>query len=409
MPFKRSLPDMSRRLFKRINAALPVHWLLAVAVGIYGFLLLRPGLIGLLALEHTEDFAQQWLSLQYIDSLINRLVLTDIPRFVLGAGLQIMAFGLLVRARIAWSFSLVLLLGSTVFFGWQAGPYQHLTLYAAVLILLLALYWHRFDRSSLIAGGLFTLISVTSLLTYAVLGSLYLGTEFEPAIADSGTALYFSIVAMSTVGFGDIVPKTIGARLFTSSIIILGITVFATSISAIAGPVLNGNLKRLVSGRLSKRMRKNHIIIAGTSTLAQNVYEALLLQQHDITVIISSKHPNPYPPHADTLAGDPSDTSVLLNAGADKARYILALHDDDAENAFIILSAREVKGPDTHTVALVNISSHTNKMRQVGPDILFSLQSLGAEILARTISGQSIDGTMITQMLFSAPETASKN
>ena len=82
-------------------------------------------------------------------------------------------------------------------------------------------------------------------LLIAVFGTLYLG-EFNPPVHDAGTALYFSIVSMSTVGYGDITPHSGAARLFTASIIILGITVFATSVSAIAGPVIGGNLKRLV-------------------------------------------------------------------------------------------------------------------------------------------------------------------
>ncbi|KAB0274460.1 ion channel, partial [Klebsiella pneumoniae] len=111
--------------------------------------------------------------------------------------------------------------------------------------------WRRFDRASLAAGSLFAVISITSLLIYAVFGTLYLGAEFSPKVESPATAFYFSIVSMSTVGYGDITPQTTAARLFAASIIILGITVFATSISAIAGPVIGGNLKRLVRGRIS--------------------------------------------------------------------------------------------------------------------------------------------------------------
>ncbi|MCR2479416.1 ion channel, partial [Salmonella enterica] len=85
---------------------------------------------------------------------------------------------------------------------------------------------------SVTAGSLFALVSIVSLLIYAVFGTLYLGDEFNPPIKDAATALYFSIVSMSTVGYGDITPHSNAARLFTASIIILGITVFATSISA---------------------------------------------------------------------------------------------------------------------------------------------------------------------------------
>lgn len=388
---------------KRLNTIFPLHWLLAILVAINGYVLLQPGIDAARSLQGESASWRHWISLESLDAFLNSFGLVEVPRLMLGAGLQIMAIGLIFRARIAWSFSVLLLLGTGVFFIWRTNGHETLAVYTFMLTALLLVYWRRFDRSSLIAGSLFTLISVLSLLIYAIFGSLYLGPEFNPPITDGTTAFYFSIVSMSTVGFGDITPQTGAARLFTTSVIILGITVFATSVSAIAGPILSGNLKRLVSGKLNKTMRKNHIIIAGVSPLAQSVYQALREKEHEITVIIPPEHASPYPENADVMTGDPTDSETLRLAGAEKARYILALRIDDAENAFIILAAREVKGPDTKTVALVNLAAHKNKIRQVAPDILISLQSLGAEVLARTISGEPIDNTMITNLLFAEP------
>jgi voltage-gated potassium channel len=47
-----------------------------------------------------------------------------------------------------------------------------------------------------------------------------LGDEFTPPVHDLATAVYFSIVSMSTVGYGDIVPHAPTARLFTASVIV---------------------------------------------------------------------------------------------------------------------------------------------------------------------------------------------
>lgn len=383
---------------KRLHETFPLHWLLAVLVAINGFVLLQPGMqaVQQIGVDRWHD----WISLQALDVFLESFGLIEVPRLMLGAGLQIMALGLIFRARIAWTFSLVLLLGTGGFFLWFTDGHLTLALYTFMLVALLLVSWRRFDRSSLIAGGLFALISVASLLIYAIFGSLYLGQEFNPPITDGTTAFYFSIVSMSTVGFGDITPQTGEARLFTSSVIILGITVFATSVSAIAGPILSGNIKRLVSGRIHRSMRKNHIIIAGITPLAHSVYEALRNQGNDVTVIVTPDAAHPYPHDADVMTEDASDPATLKLAGADKARYILALRADDAENAFIVLAAREVKGANTQCVALVNNATHLNKIRQVAPDIVFSLQSLGTEILSRTISGEPIDNQLITQLLF---------
>ncbi|MDY0310152.1 MAG: voltage-gated potassium channel protein, partial [Castellaniella sp.] len=334
--------------------------------------------------------------------------IAQLSRLMLGLGVQVMAVGLLYRARIAWAITLLLLAAVGTVSLWHGQGHLGLLVYTAVLAGALIGYWRHFDRASLTAGGLFAVLSVASLLVYAVFGVLYLGEEFAPPVRDPVTALYFSIVSMSTVGYGDISPQTDAARLFTISIIILGITVFATSISAVVGPLIGGNIRRLMHGRNPRIMRKNHIILAGIGPLAQSLYGALRLRGHMVTVIVPSADGHPYPADADVLAGDASETGILQQAGAAHARYVLALRQDDAENAFIVMAGREAGGPDTKLVALVNAPQHLAKIRRVSPDIVISLQALGSEILARTLSGEAIDEALITRLLFdeTAPDPA---
>jgi voltage-gated potassium channel len=51
-------------------------------------------------------------------------------------------------------------------------------------------------------------------------------------------------------------------------------------------------------------------------------------------------------------------------------------------------------------VALVNTSKHLEKIRRVQPDLVFSVQLLGAELLARAISGEPMDSQTITDLFF---------
>ena len=89
-----------------------------------------------------------------------------------------------------------------------------------------------------------------------------------------------------------------------------------------------------------------------------------------------------------------------MKAGAEKAKYILALRDDDAENAFIVLAAKEVEGRDTKTISVVNASKNLQKIKRVQPDMVFSLQTLGSELLVRTLNGEPIDNKLITALFF---------
>ncbi len=399
------LPYLSlRHRFRKVLAFFPPNWCLAILVALDGYAFMHPVLREVRAREYSF-----WLALDNWHEVMRVVGLLEIPRLVLGVGLQVIALGLILKARIAWAFSLVLLIGIGTFGILGQGGRAGLGVYTLVLVIALIVYWRRFDRASVTAGSLFALVSVLSLLIYAVFGTLYLGNEFNPPILDAGTAFYFSIVSMSTVGYGDITPHTITARLFTASIIILGITVFATSISAIAGPVIGGNLKRLVKGRFSTAMRKNHIIIAGETPLALSVYDGLRRRGEEVTVIVPAGAPQEYPAAADLIEGDPSSVEVLHAAGVTRARYVLALRADDAENAFIVLAAKEATGDSgAKTVALVNTSKHLEKIRRVQPDMVFSVQLLGAELLTRAINGEPMDSQAITDLFFAKAATATK-
>ncbi|MFY2566757.1 voltage-gated potassium channel protein [Achromobacter ruhlandii] len=389
------MTGLARRV-RRVLSLVPPNWCLAILVALDGYAFMHPVLREVRAREYSF-----WLALDNWHDVMQVVGLLEIPRLVLGVGLQIIAIGLILKARIAWAFSLVLLIGIGTFAILGEGGRAGLGIYTLVLVVALVAYWRRFDRASVTAGSLFALVSIVSLLIYAVFGTLYLGEEFNPPIKDAATALYFSIVSMSTVGYGDITPHSNAARLFTASIIILGITVFATSVSAIAGPVIGGNLKRLVKGRFSNAMRKNHIIIAGATPLALSVYDGLRRRGDEVTVIVPAGAPQEYPAATDLIEGDPSSVEVLRSAGVARARYVLALREDDAENAFIVLAAKEATGEQgAKTVALVNTSKHLEKIRRVQPDLVFSVQLLGAELLTRTINGEPLDSQSITDLFF---------
>lgn len=377
------------------------HGYLALLLVMAGLMLLRP--VAERVLRHTRGgWFHDWIT------LFNAFGVLALPQAVIATGLTTMAIGIALRARVAWVLSLVLLAAAT--FISLRGDYRSLPLVAYTVVLAAALiyYWRRFNRTSLTASSLFAILSIGSLMTYAVFGSLYLGEDFSPPIRNIITAFYFSMVTMSTVGFGDITPHSDTARLFTVSVIVFGITIFATSISAVIGPVIGGKLKHIVKGGISNVTRKNHYLIVGASPLAHNVYAGLSKRGYAVTVIVAPNTPHKYPENADLVVGDASDTATLHNAGAEAALAVLALRLDDAENAFVILAIKDL-APKVRTVALVNDSRNLQRLRLLQPDMVFSPQLLAGELLARTLNNETIDNDLIEHLLFGkAPASAAE-
>ncbi|EKN3533919.1 TPA: voltage-gated potassium channel protein [Yersinia enterocolitica] len=383
------------KILQEIKTKVSIPLLLAILVAINGYLVLSPVLFR--ALSHSTDAINNFSTWK---EALSFLELFEIPRFMIGLLLILMAFSVAMKIRTAWFLTVLLLFTLVAINIFILKDQDKLTTYSLIVLVALLFYWREFDHYSLGSATFFAIASICSLIVYSMLGTLYMGDEFAPVVTDLPTAFYFAIVCMSTVGFGDIIPHTTVARMFTLTVIIAGITVFATSIASIAGPIISNNIKRIVKSRISHVERKNHFIIVGSSSLALNVYNGLRDRGDDVTVICAVGSQHGFPPHADVIEGDPSSVETLKLAGAARAKYIIALCNNDADNTFTILAAKEIAGEGTKTLALVNETQNMQKVKRVNPDMVFSLPLLGSELLVRTLNGDTINNSLITEMFF---------
>lgn len=382
---------------KRFNSLVPL--ILAVMVAISGLTVIYPLLHRVLVGEHL-----QWLGHQSWREVIQAIGLIELPRVFIGVCLILMSVGLAMRARLAWAFSLIVFvpaLAVTIYSDW--GITSAKIIYDFVVVVLLIRYWSRFNRSSLTAGTLFAVGSLVSLNWYAMLGSLYLGDQFNPMINELPEAAYFSIVAMSTVGFGDIVPVTHTSRFFVMSVIVFGITVFATSLGAVIGPVVNGKLRHMFRYKARKSLRKNHVILCGTTPLALSLYRSLTERGELVTVVLRPGTKHDYPDSADIVFGDAFGSDTLSEAGVEDASHVLALRADDPDNAFIVLAVKSFPNSKARTIVLVNNSENLEKIRRVDADVVFSPELLSAELLARAMTGEVLDKNLISELFFAKP------
>jgi len=360
---------------------------LSLAMALLGALYLFPVLDQIIIL-------QEHLSApSYVRQELTQVNLSDILYFSFGFFLLIMALGLWFCLRSAWLMSILALTFMLIYHGQAEQATQlWLLIYNLLMISLLFFNGKYFSRINIRIETLIALISLCVLFSYAVFGTYYLGDQFSPQISTLIDAFYVSVVTMTTVGFGDFSPTTQEARLFVVSIIIFSISVFSTAIGATIIPALIHKLESINKGKRKKMNRNNHFIIVGYSALSSNTYRELHNRNENITVILKSQ-PNRdlfFDKDADIVIGDGSDLEVLMEAGADKAKAILALLDDDSENAFVILAAKELK-VTAKTVVAVNERKHLNRVRRVHPDMILAPQVLGGELLANMLMGEHID------------------
>jgi voltage-gated potassium channel len=271
--------------------------------------------------------------------------------------------------------------------------------YFIFILVALVIAWRRFDRSSIAASTLFALTSVVMLLLYATFGSFYLGGDFKPPITDIISALYYAMVTMSTVGYGDILPQTHEARLFTVSVIVLGVAVFATSLTAVIAPLVSQSLQRIVNRKTFHMKRENHFIVIGNTSLAVNTWQELSKRDLPVTRILRDAQDAAELKDIDVVVGDPSMIDVLREAGADRAQAVLAMMADDSENAFVVLAVKELAGK-ARTIAAVNDARHLGRVKLVQPDVVIAPQVLGGELTAMLLAGEQVTPDFVMQRVF---------
>ncbi len=396
-PLRQRMGRVMQRLRRRLRLD---HWFphlpVAMAAALLGLMNL---LDGISRLSRAFPFLKQLKPMLHIGQIATVRGLGGLPEAGAGAVLLLMSIGLAFRSRLAWVIALIISAATLALVLHQADlRWGYLTVLNGMVLVALIFFYRHFSKSSLAAGTMFSLISVILLLGYSVFGSFVLGQGFTPHITSLTESLYFSVVTLSTVGYGDIVPTSNDARFFVISMIILGITVFATSISAVIVPLVNGRMQRLLAGE-KRRMKQDHYIVIGDNPLAHNTYRELKNRHLPVTVVIPKDPESLWMDSADLIVGDATDIEVLRKAGGEKALAILALRADDSENAFITMAAKELGG-NARTVAAVKNSKNLQRVQRVGPDLIIAPDILGGELLAMAISGEELSGENILKNLF---------
>ena len=368
--------------------------------------------IGLMYLAPLIKEALDWsfVSILFTGSLwgLVDLKMWGVSQSAIGTLLLIMSLGLLGRSRLAWATcALVIFIGLIIQFTTisETLHWWRIMIDSSFLLILLP-YYHRFDRHNIRFGTLFALTSLVVFMGYAVLGTYRLGDQFSPPITDLTNAIYFMVVTITSVGYGDITPSTMEARVFLVSVIILGITVISAALGATLIPAFMNRLAN-ITDRKKTMKRSNHYIIVGHTALATNTYHELISRGEHVTVILQSTPENSRYPDADIIIGDGSDVDTLKKAGGEEAKAILALLNDDSENAFVVLAAKELEG-GIKTVAAVNDVKNMSRIRRVHPYLVIAPQVLGGELLTMALTGEKVDSSKIMQRLMGQVQQVSE-
>lgn len=204
-------------------------------------------------------------------------------------------------------------------------------------------------------------------------------------------ALYMTIITVTTVGFGDVVPETDVGRTFTVVLIILGIGAATTAVSN-AIEVIAG--QRLWTSVRIRRMEEqlqvlnNHYVVAGYGRIGQQIVRDIQIRGEACVVVDHALGPHLegmlFDMDIPFILGDATEDAVLIKAQVQRARGFVAALPSDADNVLAILTAREQR-EDVFIVARASEVTSESKLRRAGADHVISPYQVGAHRMAMAL------------------------
>jgi voltage-gated potassium channel len=199
-------------------------------------------------------------------------------------------------------------------------------------------------------------------------------------------ALYMTVTTVTTVGFREVQPLGTGGRIFTIFLILLGVGVALYLLVSLVSLVLEGELGLALGVR---RMRakiqalRNHYILCGFGRVGEEIGREF--RDRGIPFVVVESNPEAVGRARERgflfIDGDASSDTVLLEAGIQHARCLLAASDSDAGNTYITLTAKAVN-PDILVVARAGQPANQRKLRRAGADRVISPYLIGGRRMA---------------------------
>ncbi|MDY6791916.1 MAG: NAD-binding protein [Thermodesulfobacteriota bacterium] len=217
------------------------------------------------------------------------------------------------------------------------------------------------------------------------------GTVGYIIIEDWGVldALYMTIITISTVGYSEVHQVSKAGRIFTIVLVFSGVGFSLYIAAAVVQFMVEGRI-RIILGRrrLEKKIdrMKNHYIVCGYGRIGRVLCRNLKRKPLDLVVI--EKNPELIPVmDADGvlyISGDAADEENLIRAGIKRAKGLVAVLASDADNVFLVLTARQLD-PDLLIMARASQEESKSKLRAAGANTVESPYDMGAASMAHRI------------------------
>jgi voltage-gated potassium channel len=189
-------------------------------------------------------------------------------------------------------------------------------------------------------------------------------------------AFYMTLTTITTVGSGEIRPLSHAGRIFNAFLIFFGVISMLLAVGAMTQTIIELELKQFFGKRRAKKMiekLEGHYIVCGFGRVGRGAADELRMQGAKFVIVDSNEEKVERAIREGMLAvlADASRDEVLREVGIDRAKGLIATLATDADNLFLILSARTLNSKIQLTARVAEQASE-EKLRRAGADFVFA-------------------------------------
>lgn len=222
-----------------------------------------------------------------------------------------------------------------------------------------------------------------AILLFVIVGGTIGFWFLEDNVTTLLDSFFFTLVTVTTIGYGNITPQTHAGKILDIIVILSGVGAALVTIQTVFEAIVRSKIQEVLKLPKGIINKKNHFIICGYGKIGKPLVRGLQQRKAQFVVIESdaSRVKEMVQFGIPVIEGDARKEDVLERAGIKTAKFVLTSL-GDSSNVFVVLTAKMLN-PSIKLICKIEDITNEAKLKKAGADEVISCHDMGAKMMIK--------------------------